>query len=410
MSLTTALRDCRHRYHPVVHALLIGTGFKTMAYAMSMPFLAVYLAQRTELSVAAIGLWIGLGSLSAMFGGFFGGALSDRVGRRRVMLGSMYLMPLIFTGYALTAEPWLLLLILLLGGFGSSFFEPAAKALMADLTPQELRPRLFSLRYMALNIGFALGPLLGVWFGLSGGSAPFWISAALYLAYAVTLQILLTRHGIRSIQSSDDAARITIRSAAHAVLRDRALLLLMLGGVFTVIVHGNNSAPFSQYLVGRFDEGLRWFSLTLLVNTLTVVLFQYPLRRFADSRSPLQMVALGVSLYFVAEIGFAFAASGWVFLFWMFIFTLGEILVMPSEYILLDRITPPDKRGTYFGAQSFTHFGDFLGPWLAGSLLLHTGSHSMFFTLALIALASLLFFRLGTRAHQRAQKNWQASA
>lgn len=76
---------------------------------------------------------------------------------------------------------------------------------------------------------------------------------------------------------------------------------------------------------------------------------------------------------------------------------MGEVLVIPAEYQLLDQITPANLRGAYYGAQSFTTLGSFIGPWLGSAILTHfsSGGFFTFGTYSLIALLSVVFFWQG---------------
>jgi MFS family permease len=133
---------------------------------------------------------------------------------------------------------------------------------------------------------------------------------------------------------------------------------------------------------------------------MTVLLAQVPLTRWAEKLSLFRRIALGGLLLAAGEVGFAFSA-GWIgFILAMVIFTLGEILVIPAEYAQIDQITPAGMRGTYYGAQSFSELGNFIGPWLGGILLSFYGGKTMFLAMALISLASLLFYRKGRQLYE----------
>jgi len=77
----------------------------------------------------------------------------------------------------------------------------------------------------------------------------------------------------------------------------------------------------------------------------------------------------------------------------MIIFTVGEILIMPSQYTLLNQITPESVRGTYFGAFSLNNLGNFIGPWLWSAFLVHYNGQVMFGAIAVTALLSIWFYR-----------------
>jgi MFS family permease len=121
-------------YHPIVRILLLGTILARAASSMSLPFLAIYLTVHSHLSASEVGLIIGMGALASTIGGFFGGALSDRFGRKLIMLVALYTWGFVFIGFGYAANAWLFLVLNLLNGLCRSFFEPVSQALMADLT------------------------------------------------------------------------------------------------------------------------------------------------------------------------------------------------------------------------------------------------------------------------------------
>jgi hypothetical protein len=81
----------------------------------------------------------------------------------------------------------------------------------------------------------------------------------------------------------------------------------------------------------------------------------------------------------------------------MVVFTIGEILVVPSEYMLVDGIANDRNRGSYFGAHSFSTLGNFVGPTFGGLMLGAFGGPGMFLLFAGFSVASAVLFAIGTR-------------
>jgi MFS family permease len=77
--------------------------------------------------------------------------------------------------------------------------------------------------------------------------------------------------------------------------------------------------------------------------------------------------------------------------------TFGEILVIPSEYVLIDNVSTERNRGSYFGAQSFSMIGNFIGPTVGGAVLGNFGGPAMFSIFASFAGIGLIFFAVGVR-------------
>jgi MFS family permease len=393
------LRDYVKTYHPLVHVLMAGTVLVTLTNSMSMPFLAIYLSQTTELGISEIGLIIGAGPLAGTVGGFVGGVLSDLLGRRKLMILSLLVLALSYLGFVSTDNPAMLLVISILRGLANSFFGTIAKAMMGDLTPEEKRFRVFANRYMAVNLGFSVGPMIGAFLGIGGSTIAFTMAAAVYVLYAVGLALCF--RAFRVTEASAVREETVSLSRIWQVLRhDAVLLLFIMGGVLLVTVHGQMSVTLSQYLNENIAEGVKLFGLLMSINGITVLLVQVPLTRWSEKISLFRRIVLGSLLLAAGEVGFA-ASSGWGgFIVAMVIFTLGEILIVPAEYAQIDQITPIGMRGTYYGAQSFSEFGSFLGPWAGGMILSAHGGPAMFLTMAAIALCSLFFFWKGRQLHR----------
>ncbi|MHA7965475.1 MDR family MFS transporter [Paenibacillus sp. CAU 1782] len=381
-------------HHPIVNMLLIGTVFARTASSMSLPFLAIYLLATTNMSPVTIGAIIGIGSLAGMAGGFVGGFLSDRFGRRVVMLSSLYVWAIVFLGFSLTKNPLVFALLNATNGLCRSFFEPVSQALMADLTEREKRLHIFSLRYLAINIGVAVGPLLGTLFAAVNGSLPWMITGFFYLVYATTLHVLLIKFGIRSIEG-EKKEHVTISQSWQVIARDRAFRFFILGGIVSGIGYAQMTSTLSQYVEGQFATGATLFAWLMTANAVVVVAFQMPLSKWAGKYSPLTAIAVGSVCYALGHLGFAFSQSWTMFIVSMVFFTWGEVLTFPAGAIMVDRLAPDHMRGTYFGAQSFTSLGFFLGPLLGGFLLQKFGGSTLFVTVAIITLISVLFYRIG---------------
>lgn len=382
-------------YHPIVHILLAGSILLAVANCISILYLPLYLMRVHHIEPVMIGLIVGAGSLAAMFGGFIAGTLSDFIGRRKVMLFALYFDVLLFVGFGLAEDPLILVLLMIANGLCTACYAPVAKALMSDVTSADKRIRVFSLRYVANNIGYAVGPAIGAYISLSGIVNPFFCSAGIVLVYTILLHICLNVFHIRTIASEAAEKHATLQDSLRTISRDTVLLLFIIGGMVSTIVHGKWSVILQQHLETSVVSGELLYGALLSVNSIGVILLQYPLTRFAERHSPLSMVVIGSLLFALGTAGFAFS-HGWLsFILFMILFTLGEILMIPNEFILIDRITPDSMRGTYYGAQSFTELGNFLGPVIGGFLLAHYGGTTMFLVLAAIAAASLIFFRWG---------------
>ncbi|WP_152396660.1 MDR family MFS transporter [Paenibacillus guangzhouensis] len=379
--------------HPVIVILLTGSLITNLFLSMCSPFLVIYLSKHTSLGVGTIGFMIGAGALAGTVGGFIGGYLSDRIGRKKLMLLSLTTSSVIYAGYAMVPHPALIFALVVIGGFGSAFFAPVSNAYLADLTPEHQRSTVYSLRYMAVNIGFAVGPLIGLALGLTGSPTPFVLMAICYFAYAIVLFVALQRLKDRGAPASVASPSLTIGASWHVLRRDAALLFFVCACILTTAVEGLWSVAFANYLPTQFADGEKLLAVLLTVNSTLVILLQPIIAKWTQRKSPLYAITFGSLLFVLAELGYAFSFTWSMFILFMVIFTVGEILIMPSQYTLLNQITPASVRGTYFGAFSLNSLGNFIGPWLWSALLVHYNGQVMFGAIAVTALLSVWFYR-----------------
>ncbi|OAJ72684.1 hypothetical protein AYJ08_17305 [Brevibacillus sp. SKDU10] len=392
------LRAYWQEFHPIIHSLLIGTIFVRAASSMSMPFLAIHLSKTTDLSPVMIGITIGAGPLASTVGGFIAGTLSDLFGRRRIMLWALYTWVLVFLGFAIGKSAIFFILLNILAGFCRSFYEPVSQALMADLTEPERRFRVFSMRYLAINIGVSVGPLLGAYLALLGGALPFIVTAMIYLLYVISLQFLLHKFGIKQIEGQKKE-KITFASAWNVVRQDVALRYFIVGGILVSVGYSQMTVTLSQFVQGMFVDGAILFSYLMSLNAIVVVALQLPLSRWAEKKTPLFSLVTGTIMYAMGLLGFGISSSWLTFMISMCIFTIGEILTFPASTVFIDYLAPEGMRGTYFGAQSFHNLGQFLGPVLGGYILGIYNGTIMFTVISCISLFSILFYTLGRNCY-----------
>lgn len=390
------MASTNEQYSTVVRLLIGGTAFVVMARAMSMPFLAIYLHRRLGLDAATIGLVIGGGALAGALGGLFGGWLSDLVGRRKVLLFSLLASAIAFCALQFAASTAQVFAVNLAISLASAFYEPVSKAMISDQLVAHKRLQAFSHRYIANNLGFAVGPLVGAYLGLVDNSIAFLVTGGVYLVFLACM-FGATRGAAAVVPAPHSATKVALAATWGTVARDKRLLLFTVGSTLAVAAHGEMSVTFSQYLAASFVDGLTMFAWLMSANAVTVVVSQPFLRRVGERKGPLTSVVLGALLLAAGSVAFAYSGDLTLLVLSMVVFTCGEVLLVPAEYAILDAITPEALRGAYYGVHSLSSIGNLLGPWLGGLVLIHLGGVALFYSMAAAALLSMVVFIAGSR-------------
>ncbi|MDZ5472009.1 MFS transporter [Bacillus sp. 31A1R] len=387
------------QFHPIVNTLLAGTVFMIIGISMSSPFLAIYLAKNTDLSAAVIGAVIGVGPLAGAFGGFIGGMLSDLIGRKSLLILSLCLSSAVFFGYAFSSSTIFIVMFIFLGGIASSIFGTVSRALIADLSTQEQRVKVFSLQNLAFNIGWAIGPVIGVLFGLAASATPFIVTGSIYMVYAIAMGIALQFFVITKTDVQQETEKSSMKQSLQMMSRDKALFLFVIGSIIMAIAWAQFPILLSQFVTSTFDNGTEIFGLLLVINAVVIIVFQLPMSKWSEGKSPIFALVVGVLLAAAGLLGFSLSFNVVILVTAICILSLAETLVGPMYNVIIDQISPEKMKGAYFGAQNFGLLGMFLSPILGGYILDMFGGRVMYLVLSSICLLSILFFYLSYKIY-----------
>ncbi len=377
-------------FHPLVWSILFGTIFTRAASFMTIPFLALYLHNELNASPLVIGVTLGAAQLFATFGGIFGGFLTDKLGRKLVILFTIFVWSGVFLGFAMVQSVWLFMLLSSVNGLCRSFFEPATQALMIDFTEKEKRRRLFSIRYTSINIAGVIGPVLGVWISsLSSAVIPFIVTGAMYAVYGFILIGLLNHFEMRQQLAAE---RQTLTQMFKVIGRDTKLLLLLAGGVLVGLGYSQYDSTLPQLVNLSVEDGVELYSTLLVINASIVLLLQLPISVYTEKISTFKSLSLGMCFFAFGFILFNISSSWTLFIVAMIIFTVGEIFAFPMMNAMIEEIAPDTQKATYLGASQLKNIGGFIGPIFGGWLLTHFVGE-IYFVMAAIVLISLVFYK-----------------
>ncbi|MBV4503403.1 MFS transporter [Pseudomonas sp. BW13M1] len=390
--MLTALK----RYPNPVRLLLLTTFTLTMARAITLPYLVVYLADNFQLSVGRIGLVIGGALIVASLLSLYGGHLVDTVRNHTLVIASLLVFALAFVGAIASRSAALFFFCLVVINLALALVDIAAKAAFCALLPVEQRAEVFAIKYTLSNIAYAVGPMLGVALIEVDGHLPFVVSALIGLAMCLAYQ----RLGVRDLQPQDrPQPGAGFAQVALGLLRDRRLVCFTLGGVLSAVVFGQFTAYLSQYLVVTRNpaEAARLVGYLVTTNAVTVIALQYLIGKRIDRRRLMPWLMAGMGLFVAGLLGFSLAGTALAWCLAMLVFTLGEIIVIPAEYMFIDLIAPEHLRGIYYGAQNLGNLGAALGPVLVGAALGHLVPVAVFYLLIGSVILAGVFYWLGTR-------------
>jgi MFS family permease len=390
------------KYQSGFWVLAVSEGIMTAGYAVSFPFLAIYLSARRGVPMAWVGVFLSCSMLVSSVAQYIGGEISDAIGRRMVMTASLALRSVLIAVIAWIvyrgAGLWAIFLFHPLGMFIGAFFHPAARSWVADYIGPTRRMKAYGFLRMGSNAGWALGPALGGFLAESSYSILFFVTAVVYAVCTVVLAL--------SIKDAPGTASGKFRApsvaSGMATLKNAHFLRFC---VFTLIM----SSVMSQLVVSSslYSEKYLGFSeaqigLLFSVNGLMVVLAQYFMTRALERRRITAGLAAGALFYGAGYLIFGYSTVFYAAAAAIAVVTLGELAVSPGLQALGANMAPRGEKGRYLGVQGlFQQAGSSIGI-LVGSNAIGALSpvfqQGPWFIVAFAAVvASLGFASLGRR-------------
>lgn len=387
-------------YPAAVRLLLLTTFTLTTARAITLPYLVVYLSAHMALSIGQTGLLVGGAMFLASLLSLYGGHLVDTLRSHTLIVASALVFALAIAGMMASTSAVLFFCFLVVANLAQTVVDIAAKAGFCALLPEDQRGEVFAIKYTFNNVAWAAGPMLGVLLIEADDHLPFLVSALIGLG----LSLVYHRLGERGLSSQGENAPATgFIQVALGMLRDRRLVCFTLGGVLSAVVFGQFTAYLSQYLVVSIHdpaEVARLVGYLVTTNALTVIALQYLIGRRMARQHLMPWLMAGMAMFVAGLLGFSLAGSAAAWCLAMLVFTLGEIIVIPAEFMFIDLIAPEHLRGVYYGAQNLSNLGAGLGPMLVGLALGYMAPAAVFYLLIGSVLLAAVFYWLGTRGAQ----------
>jgi len=371
-------------------------------------FLTLYLTRILNMGEKATGLVVTLASAAVMLGTVTGGKLSDSVGHKKTMLIAQVLsaLTLMVCGFFPTHAvlPYLLILSQLF--FGA--IRPASQALLIDLTPSDQRQKAFSLLYLGINIGVALGPMIAGFLFEHYRRWIFWGDAITSFIGVLLIWRFVPNTNPRTAEKAEIASEAAVEgSSIRVYLKRHILAVFTLFMILTSIVYAQHSFTLPLLLNKLFDaRSARFFGIIMSVNAVTVIIFTPMILRFFQ-RLPASLNMVWGSIAYALGFGMlAFSFESLVYLLIStVVWTWGEIIFATNTGVFVAKYTPVNHRARFGAIRHLAMSGgQTLAPLLAGGLITGLGVRGVWFPvmgLALIGAAALYAIHIWDKSKKK---------
>lgn len=357
-----------------------------------LPFYAYELAPHYSKQVVdlLIGVIVGSYSLAQFFFTPLLGRLSDRVGRRPVLLGSVFCTGLAFLGLGLANTLWLLLAARLFDGATGGNVS-TAQAYIADVTTPENRAKGMGLIGAGFGLGFILGPGLGGVLSSYSIHAPFFFAAALAFTNSILIYFFLPeslkekRHTSLNLgEHFQDMGR----SLGQPSLRTPVLILFV-----ATLAFGIFQPLFPIFAKTKYGYDPRQVSYLFVYSGLIGVVIQGGLLgRMVKNTSEKTLLLIGMTALVVAYLALPWTPALGPLLGMLGLMAVGTSFVSSLLPTLVSKRTPMTEQGSALGiTQSAGSLARAIGPLLGGAMMAYGGQTTPFIACAILILLALWF-------------------
>ncbi len=392
------------RFPRPVRLLLVGTLVNKLG-TFIIPYLTLVLLRdfhMREGEAARLLFAYGFGSVVSILAG---GVITDRFGRRRTLLVSLFGSGALATAMGFVSSADVFVPLLVAFGFIADLYRPAASAMIGDLLPSSERASGFAGLRMAVNLGWASGTAIGGLLADWDWRLLFLGDGLTTLAYGVLVYFAIpeTRpEGVVSVahrrRPRAAAARGRVRphgppAAAGPTnpLRDGVFMATTFTGLLFTLIFCSHLSILPLTVTQSAGYPAVVFGLLAAVNGVLVAFFEISITARLKPFRRLRLAALG---FFLAAVGFGMIGlvMHWAwFLLTVLVFTAGEILASPQQMSFIADWAPPEARGRYLSLYQATWSVAFaINPAITLPLHAALGERAFWGLMPIVALPGVL--------------------
>lgn len=383
--------------------LVAATFIDVLGGSLLFPFYSLYVTQKFGVGMTQVGVVYGLFSITNMGGNVLGGALSDRIGRKSMVIFGLVSSAVVtlILGFAQTFS-FFVGAVLVVGVF-ASLGGPARQAMVADMLKESKRAEGFGILRVAFNLSVTIGPAIGGMLAARSYLLLFITDAVIStLTAGIVLLALPETRPVTAVGSSKESLGQTFAGYGR-VLKDSLFMAFGAICILMTIVYIQMNSTLGVYLRDVHGIAPQGYGYILSLNAAMVVLFQFYVTRRIQGVPQFVAMAAGTALYAIGFAMYGLVGAYSLFLLAMVVITIGEMIVAPVSQALVAKMAPADMRGRYMAAFGFTWvIPGAVGPLLAGMIMDNTDPRYLWYAAGLVGLVAaggfiLLHRRTGER-------------
>ncbi|NMC46035.1 MAG: MFS transporter [Chloroflexi bacterium] len=399
------IKQTYHEFSTTFWTLIGAMFIDRLGGSLLYPFFSLYITEKFGVGMTEVGYIFTLHTSAMFFGNMLSGALTDKFGRKNMLLAGILLSGTssLLMGFIPTYETFMIFTVItgLVGNIGG----PAVNAMMADILPEKQRAQGFSILRVVVNLSVSFGPMIG---GLLAGYNFFYLFVADFVISMITGLIVYLKIPETKPQLDEDHPDAqqslwgTLTGYRH-ILRDTIFMGFLLLTLLTNVVYMQMNSSLSVFLRDMHGVSSQQYGYILSLNAIMVVVMQFWITSRVTRYKPMNMMFLGNLLYAIGFAMYGFVSSYVLFLLAMVIITIGEMVSSPILQSIVARIAPENMRGRYMAVFNLS-FGtaQAIGPLAAGIIMDNYNPNWVWYAGGIICTISALgYLAMSPAAHKK---------
>ena len=334
------------------------------------PFFALYITEKFNVGMLEAGILLGMSSLFGLIGSMFGGALTDKFGRKRLILFGLVFSAVSTLAFGLVNDIKVLYPLVIVVGLLSSISHPAHEAMIADILPEKKRQEGFGILRVVANFSWIIGPAIGGFLANINYFYLFAIDSVISCIVALIIARTIPETKPAPHAHEESQSFLQTFSGYRFVLRDRAFIAFIIANITMLIVYQQMYGSLSVYIRDYHGLTPQHYGWLMMTSAITVILFQFWLTRTIKHLPPFLMMSFGTIFYAIGFLLFGFFTTFILFALNIVIITIGEMIVVPTSQALVAGFAPEDMRGRYMAIAGLSWaIPSTIGPGLAGYIM-----------------------------------------
>jgi DHA1 family multidrug resistance protein-like MFS transporter len=329
------------------------------------------------------------------------GNLSDRLGRKNLIIFGLLVNGLSQIGFGLSTELWMLFVCRFFTGVGSAFIVPPVMAYVADITTNAERGKAMGLIGAAISLGFMIGPGIGGFLSNVSLHFPFYFAGSATIIASILSFIILPY--VKPVIEGQVKGDNLFKQMAHS-FKTSYFVLLIVVFVFSFGI-ANFQSTLTMFLTYKFNFTPNDIAIVMTVGGFVGVVVQgFALNKLFDVFGEMKIILFGLLVAAISLFGMLFVSSFFIIIVVATIFSTSTTLIRPAVNTLISK-TAGDEQGYAAGMNnSYMSLGNMIGPALAGTLFdWHMNIPFTFGSIILIGCFFLTFIWTKKTASQRAK-------